>query len=352
MSHHIFPLPFPNPLDVILCSISFDISFFFFSIFNLSGLGLVHTNHTARLEFNLLGLRSSTPPGDGRSVYCVCTVTRGAQHINRIGKRKSSTAQIVAVRHQAIAVGTGFAFSRKNLLCARHCIAHEGTTEFFDVCVVKVPRPASQIRESDTIRMKVVADSVSEDWAVLERVAGTFEYWSAICLETDLPSPGDKIGIKDYPVGLTLSIPSATLSIASMDTRVHQYGNRKDIANQYGTEVPEGGIREDLVMDIVCDADYKEPEQAIQDVISVYDGRVRGSCGAPYFNVRGEVVAFHLYSSNDAPDDLSRSSDHSHQSHSQGHVLSRMPEFCQWRISHANLADPDYADGVPIKSVR
>jgi hypothetical protein len=295
-----------------------------------------------------------TPPGDGKSVYCVCTVTGGAQDIIKMGKRKLSTAKIVAVHRQAIAVGTGFAFSREYLLCARHCIAREGTTEFFDVLVLKVPRPASQIRESETIRLKVVADSVSEDWAVLEREVGTFEHWSAICLEAGLPSPGDIIGIKDYPVGLTLSIPSATLSIASMDTRVHQYGNRKDFANQYGAEEepePGGGIRQDLIMDIVSDADYKELGPAIQDVISVYDGRVRGSCGAPYFNVRGEVVAFHVYSSNDASDDLSRSSGHSHQSHSQGYVLSRMPEFCKWRIAHAILADPDYVNGMPVKSV-
>ena len=193
-----------------------------------------------------------TPPGDGKSVYCVCTVTGGAQDIIKMGKRKSSTAKIVAVHRQAIAVGTGFAFSREYLLCARHCIAREGTTEFFDVLVLKLPRPASQIRESDTICMKVVAYNVSEDWAVLERVTGTFEYWSTICLETDLPSPGDKIGIKDYPVGLTLSIPSATLSIASVYTRVHQYANRKEIAKkQNGTErESEGDIRQDLVM--VC----------------------------------------------------------------------------------------------------
>ena len=190
-------------------------------------------------------MRPLTPPGDGRSVYCVCTVTGGAQHINRVETRKSSTTQILAVRRQAIGVGTGFAFSSKYLLCARHCIcdAKVKTTESPDVLVVKVPRPASQIRESDTIRLTVVADSVLEDWAILERKAGTFEHWSAICLASDLPSRGDEIGIKDYPVGLTLSIPSTTLSIASTRTWVHQYGNRKDFPNQYGTEEePEGRI--------------------------------------------------------------------------------------------------------------
>ena len=93
-------------------------------------------------------------------------------------------------------------------------------------------------------------------------------------------------------------------------------------------------------MDIVSDAEFKEPEpeQETQDVISVYDGRVRGSCGAPYFNIRDEVVAFHVSSSNDAvSDDLSSRSGHSHKSHSQGYVLSRLPQFCEWYDSHFNL---------------
>ena len=269
------------------------------------------------------------------------------QHINT---RKSST-----VPRRAIAVGTGFAFSSVYLLTARHCICDPivKTTEFPDVVVVKVPRPASQIRESETVRLTLVADNVLEDWAIFEREVGTFEHWSAICLETNLPSVGDEIGIKDYPVGLTSSIPSGTLSIASMGTRVHQYATKKDFATHYWTEVgPEGSVRQDLVMDIVSDADFKEPEQETQDVISVYGGRVRGSCGAPYFNVRGEVVAFHVSSSNDARDDSSsNSSDHSHHSHSQGYVLSRSLEFCRWRISQGTSVDPDYVDGMPVKSV-
>jgi hypothetical protein len=285
-------------------------------------------------------VRPSTPPGDDRSVYCVCTVTGGAQYINEKESGVSSRAQSLAVRRQAIAVGTGFAISSVYLLCARHCIfeVDEETSKCRDVCAVKVPRPASPIRESDTIRLTIVADNVFEDWIVLKRVEGTFGFWSTVCPETDLPRPGDEIGIRDYPVGLTQSIQSPTLSLAAVKARVHQYGNR---TNQCGmaVEEPKGGVQQDLVMDIVSDTDYKEPAQAVQDVITVDGGRVRGSCGAPYFNTRGEVVAFHVFSINDAGDDMSSSSGHSHMSHSQGYVLSRLPHFCEWRDrdSHSNL---------------
>ena len=212
-------------------------------------------------------------------------------------------------------------------------------TECLNVCAVKVPRPDSAIRESDAIRLTVVADNVLEDWIVLKRMDGAFESWSAICPEERLPSPRDHIGIRDYPVGLTRSITSPTLSLASVSAKVYQYGNREGVVNQYGMSVAEevgGGVKQDLVMDIVNDADYKKPEETVQDVITVCGGRVRGSCDAPYFNTDGEVVAFHIFSINDAEDDMSSSSNHSHLSYSQGYVLSRLPEFCQWRISLAN----------------
>ena len=101
----------------------------------------------------------------------------------------------------------------------------------------------------------------------------------------------------------------------------------------------DGGVKQDLVMEIVNDSEYKEPEQAVQDIITVYGGRVRGSCGAPYFSTRGEVVAFHIFSINDAEDDMSSTSNHSHLSYSQGYVLSRLPAFCNWRILDATSLD-------------
>ena len=199
--------------------------------------------------------------------------------------------------------------------------------------------------------MVVVADDFSEDWIVFKRVDGTFEFWSTICPEDNLPSPRDHVGIRDYPVGLTRSITAPTLSLASVSAKVYQYGNREAVVKQNEMNVAveqDGGVKQDLVMEIVNDSEYKEPEQAVQDIITVYGGRVRGSCGAPYFSTRGEVVAFHIFSINDAEDDMSSTSNHSHLSYSQGYVLSRLPGFCNWRISDATRLDSDYVDGMLV----
>ena len=202
--------------------------------------------------------------------------------------------------------------------------------------------------------MAVVAENVSEDWIVFKRVDGAFDFWSTICPEENLPSLRDHVGIRDYPVGLTRSITAPTLSLASVSAKVCQYGNREAVVKQYQMNVAveqDGGVKQDLVMEIVNDSEYKEPEQAVQDIITVYGGRVRGSCGAPYFSTRGEVVAFHIFSINDAEDDMSSSSNHSYVSYSQGYVLSRLPGFCNWRISHATGLDFDSVGGMLGKSV-
>jgi hypothetical protein len=199
--------------------------------------------------------------------------------------------------------------------------------------------------------LAVVADNVSEDWIVFKKVDGGFDFWSTICPEESLPNPHDHVGIRDYPVGLTRSITAPTLSLASASAKVHQYGNRESVVKQNEMNVAgeqDGGVKQDLVMKIVNDSEYKEPEQAVQDVITVCGGRVRGSCGAPYFTSNGEVVAFHIFSINDSEDDLSSSSNHSHLSYSQGYVLSRLPGFCNWRISLATSVDSDYVDGMPV----
>ena len=54
------------------------------------------------------------------------------------------------------------------------------------------------------------------------------------------------------------------------------------------------------VVTIVKDSEYTKSDPASKDVVMVRGGRVRGSCGAPYFNLRGEVVAFYFESVDDS----------------------------------------------------
>lgn len=226
---------------------------------------------------------------------------------------------------QAVPRGTGFAISDKYVLTARHNCIDDLDLIFPAIGLVREMRTTKGIVESTIIKLKPVASNSVDDWAVFERESGTFPASVNICSEAGLPRPGTRepLGIKDYPVGFIDSSSTSKLEVMSVFAKFCYYEER----------LPENGrTRKGSVLfsvPVVKDADaLAQMSPAIEDVIMVDGGRATGSCGAPYFNLRGEVVAFHVESVNDG-DEKSSSRD-SHVSYSHGYVLCRLPSFVSW----------------------
>jgi hypothetical protein len=170
--------------------------------------------------------------------------------------------------------------------------------------------------------LKLEASNEMDDWAVFTRVdGGVFLKSVKICPEVRLPRPElrEAMGIKDYPAGLLNTSSTGKLTVISASAKVCMYQRR----------MPHDGASTAFTVEIEdgSEADAK-PGQAVEYVIMVDGGRLQGSCGAPYFNTRGEVVAFHTESVNDSEADSSFNS--SHVSFSMGYVLCRLLSFTKW----------------------
>jgi hypothetical protein len=168
---------------------------------------------------------------------------------------------------------------------------------------------------------------VSEDWAILKIQTGNeFPLYASIASEMDLPSVGDKIFIKDYPIDLA-AVNDIKLALHSIHSKVMQYSRRPadDGVSNPTQKKPR----------LISVAEFLERPKLGEDEVMVETGRVGGSCGAPYFNERGQAFAFHVNSSDDSPveDEQSLSASHrSHVSYSVGRVLCRLPMFVSsWR---------------------
>ena len=247
------------------------------------------------------GERPSTP-GDADAVFCVVA---------------SNDTQ------QAVPRGTGFAISKTYVFTARHnCVDDDGNL-FSMVCLVKEIIRGEKLRRSAVIMLRHVVSNAADDWAVFERVGGEFACSVEICPEDRLPSAKEReaIGIKDFPAGLINTSSTAKLIVQSMYVKVCQYEMR----------LPDADYEKSTGFIIQFEDDSEVAVQSsptVEDVIMVAGGRVSGSCGAPYFNTAGEVVAFHVESVDDT--DAQSSSRSSHVSYSHGYVLCRLPSFVEW----------------------
>ena len=156
---------------------------------------------------------------------------------------------------------------------------------------------------------------ISEDWALLLIVEGEpFPVHASIAPEEGLPAIGDKIFIKNFPIDLAVTAETK-LTLHSTHSKVTQYDTRTK-NKKTTTKGPH------LVPEAECVVDLNGPE----DEVMVQTGRVGGSCGAPYFNERGEVFAFHVASIDDS-DTGSSVSQGSYVFYSIGRVLCRLPNF-------------------------
>ena len=225
---------------------------------------------------------------------------------------------------QAVPVGTGFAISKTHVFTARHN-CDDGTGVIHqNIGLIKEIITGEITPRSALIILHYVESNTADDWAVFERADGEFSSSVKICPECRLPSAALRapIGIKDFPVGLIDTDSTAKLTVASVQVKVYQYEQRLPCADtkRQRKRPPQFVIQ---IGDVAA-----ESSPAVEDVIMVDGGRVSGSCGAPYFNAEGEVVAFHVESVDDA--DAKSSSRSSHFSYSHGYVLCRLPTFVEW----------------------
>jgi hypothetical protein len=135
---------------------------------------------------------------------------------------------------------------------------------------------------------------------------------------------GDRIGIKDFPVGLNVVGSVCKVSLDSFHTKICHY--------EVYLDSNVGKKRKFAVV-------KSRPQTLISErAVQVVGARVKGSCGAPYFNCNGKVIAFHVESVDDGEDASatnSYNSDWSHTSHSIGLVLCRLPKFMAWYENNA-----------------
>lgn len=223
---------------------------------------------------------------------------------------------------EVVPLGTAFAISETHVVTAYHNVHWRGLVEQEIGLLTEYEDP---ICEKDIIvaNLDTSCADENEDWATYERSSGLFTHFAHVCPENELPVKNDKIGIRDFPIGLVSSFSSNKLTMQSFHTKVSQYEQYVPVNASSKKRKRNSG----RVVDI-------KPPKAIERAIQVVGGRVKGSCGAAYFSTNNKVVAFHEESLDDGSDSVSVSnsytSDRSHTSYSVGLVLCRLPTFKQW----------------------
>lgn len=183
--------------------------------------------------------------------------------------------------------------------------------------LVRELRGTREVLNSDIIELDLVSFDVKEDWALLSRKAGRFEdYCDTLCKETQLPSVGTYVAVFDFPVGLITATVDGSMKLAcdSLLTSVYQY------------EEPSRKVAKSEVNSWKR-VDKRTKPLGVESVITVKGGRSVGSCGAPYFTMRGAIVGFHRASLNDGNDCSDGDSSINHTSYSCANVFCRLPTF-------------------------
>jgi hypothetical protein len=140
---------------------------------------------------------------------------------------------------------------------------------------------------------------------------------SEICPENELPGKNSNVFIYDYPVGLMVSLNETTCSFTA--SKIDHFESK--------TTPPNSPYKA-----VIVSRKNKKPTP-VKDSVILKDGRVKGSCGAPFFADKNKkVIAFHTTSADDLDVRYSVSSisSKSHSSVSIGRVLCRLPEFVKW----------------------
>jgi hypothetical protein len=258
-------------------------------------------------------------PGESNTVFLVVLIKRG-------GKKKKNTglAPIISVTP----VGTAFSISETHVFTASHNTLISGRIQQEIGLLTFYEEP---IVMSDIIVANFTCSSkdADEDWVVYSRSAGRFSHYAHICPEDELPAKNDRIGIRDFPVGIAMFCDSTkTITIGSSHTKVYQY----EVFTPISTVASSKSKKRKRTNNVV-DSRPQIPDDQ-KRALTVVGGRVKGSCGAAYFEPNNKVVAFHVESLDDGSDVVSISnsytSDRSHTSYSRGLVICRLPKFKAW----------------------
>lgn len=241
----------------------------------------------------IVDYRPRSPPDNREVVYCLVE------------------SEIIRGRSTYTPVGTAFAISKTSILTAYHN-RPQSSDNFY---LVRSLDRYTLLSQAIKLNKKAVRGDRDEDWIILQRDSGEFSTFAKICPETDLPTVGAVIGIRDYPIGLISVFSIQNVQEESSKCECYSYSS-KIIEN-----VRELGFHFEFVHELPPTTN--EPRH----VLTVTKGRVRGSCGAPYFCADGKVAAFHVASVDDGEEG---STDRSHVSYSQGYVLCRLPLFTEW----------------------
>jgi hypothetical protein len=243
-----------------------------------------------------------------------------------IGDRPSTPGEIgsafllllIHKSHKATPIGTAFALSEYHAITSAHNLSTGKKLSFG--LAMKIMNGESDIREIIELELKECREP--EDWAVLTRKTDTFSHYVSICPESALPGAGTKIGIKDFPVGLFSTTSASELIVVSMFSTVYWY----EVPMRKMSKKRKLSTKMDLV-----NSNQLTPETE-KTVVMVLSGRVRGSCGAPYFmkSENLKVFAMHFEAIDDQDENVTLSNPRSHHSYSHGYVLCRLPLFKQW----------------------
>lgn len=213
--------------------------------------------------------------------------------------------------------GTACAITEKLVVTAYHNIKDNALQ---NCALVKELEGGRQILKADIIQLDLTAFNEDEDWALLSRKSGSFaDFCNVLCSESQLPSVGSYVAVCDFPVGLMTATTDGVMKLCcdSLLTSVYQY------------EQPSKPV--DMAMKNCWKiVDQLTEPRVVERVITVKGGRSIGSCGAPYFTLRGAIIGFHTASLNDGEDaSIGDGSSYSHISYSCANVFCRLPRFVE-----------------------
>jgi hypothetical protein len=226
-------------------------------------------------------------------------------------------------------VGTAFSISETHVFTASHNTLISGRIQQ-EIGLLTVYEEPIVMSDIIVANFTCCCEDADEDWVVYSRSAGNFAHYAHIFPENELPAKNDMIGIRDFPIGLAVFFDSTkTITVESFRSKVLQY----EIFKPISTVAPSKNKSYKRKRNVVY---FRPPIPDDQKrALTVVGGRVKGSCGAGYFEPNNnKVVAFHVESLDDGVDEVSISnsynSDRSHTSYSRGLVICRLPKFKAW----------------------
>ena len=191
--------------------------------------------------------------------------------------------------------GNAFCISGKLVFAARHCLYRDAGVDYEELSIARTADRVSGLVYGHVPLIRTDYQDDNADWIILERdprySEGVFSHYLQLCDFSNLPRVGSAIRTCYAPCDLILHGENSVLEVTL---------GPPDLIHQYSPETtPQQVLRDDFepVLGSI-DSPRNDPKAVL---ISVGNGLHGGCCGAPYVDGENRVVAFHLYSGNDAP---------------------------------------------------